>query len=625
MANRLSKLQPLVYVPAVPTVASQPAYCVSNTFNGTYSGFSLSGGSATDPTQPVVENQALDDFLKSILDKGYSSVNLTSGGFYSPYAPAQITQKVCYPAVAGQVGSPARYDYLDDYAWNAGARSVALIPADGYFRGTLPPSPVGVQVGFCSKSFAKTYPEMWHSLVARRGTFTIVERGAQVFGPTALPASAVIQVQRANGVVSYLVNGDVVYTSLAPSTGKIYAGTVLYSPGDYVDNPSVGKVQVPLMFSAELAGLRSAISDVPDAQFVIAETPALFLNARLDLIEGGTRFIGSLPRMAVAISTGPTLNWVKAELPALGLSTFLAMPEEVPTSFIGLLPPPLLVTQAMVGESLSFSAEIPLAFAAADIVGYNTVDAIAPVRLRLSTLQPYLPSDVADGSDALVSADVHTLETAMLLIALDSLDVSGSADLVIILELAGMDSLELSDSCSIGSLVEMLAMEQVSIISRTSTAKQQALQYAVNYMSGALTTYQNFDFSGFANAGGQSFAWKPDGLYRIGAANDDGELIKTLIDFGATDYADAHLKRMDMAYLGVRTDGQCYLRIYADDGVERVYRFAGDGNQKRATLAKGVSSRFWNVRLELTDASFATIDNLELEVGVSQRRGFSRR
>jgi hypothetical protein len=211
----------------------------------------------------------------------------------------------------------------------------------------------------------------------------------------------------------------------------------------------------------------------------------------------------------------------------------------------------------------------------------------------------------------------------MLLVAMDSLDAGSTADLVIVLELSGLDGLGFSDSTSLGSIVEILAMQQISIMGHAGAARRQALQYAVNYMTGALTTYQDFDFIGFTQHEGDAYAWRKDGLYRLGV--DGQESMQLLADFGATDYAEARLKRAAMGFVGVRTDGECYLRITADDEVERVYKLVGNGNQKRASLAKGVESRYWNVRLELTDASFATVDNIELEVGVTQRRSFTRR
>lgn len=616
MANRLSKLQKLVYVPAVAPVAARSAYCVGIGSYQSSSGIDFGSGSVA-PVQPESKVVATFKDGKVTYTISYTETN------YSSYAPKQVTQQVCYPAVKAKAGSPARIDVLDNFGWDAGARSIAPIPSSGYFRAQLPPSPIGVQVGFCRQGFASNYSEMTHSLIARRDQFTVVEAGSQVFGPAALPASSVFEVRRAGGLVSYRVNGDEVYQSAAPSSGEIYGGALLYAATDYVDSPAIGEVGVPISFAMELPALVSAISDDPDYNLAQLTMPALSLQATLDPVKGDIQFSATLPAMVCAISQSATYNAVSARLPAVTLRATLGRVEEVPNNFIAVTPP--LVVSAMLrsGPALECRIELPFAFVAADIAVYNRVDAELPLRLSMRTQETYLPSDMVDGSEGVVAADVHSLELAMLLVGIDSLEVGGSASLVFVLELAGMDSLSFADSASIGSIIEMLAMEQVSIMGHAGAARQQALQYAVNYLTGALTTYQDFDFLGFTHHEGQAFAWRKDGLYRIGVEGE--ETMRLLVDFGATDYAEARLKRAGAGFVGVRTDGECYLRITTDDEVERVYKLIGNGNQKRATLAKGVESRYWNVCLELTDASFATLDNIELEVGVTQRRSFTRR
>lgn len=615
MANRLGKLQKLVYTPAIAPVAARDAYCITSTTMRSYSGVNLGdgiglGGGGAAPVQPGF------DFFNS------SGTYLAYLFGYTPYTLQPITQKTCYPAIVGRAGTPAKVELLDNFAWDAGARSIEPVPGSGFFRARLPPSPVGVQIGLCLRGFASNYSEMQHSLVARRDQYSIVESGSRVFGPEALPASALIEVRRAGGTVTYRVNDAVVYESTTPSSGEIYGGALLYAVTDYADSPAVGELETPIVFSAELPSLVAAISEDADYSAAVLETPRLQLLAILDAVQGDIQFSASLPLMRAAISEIAGVAWMTASLPVVGLRATLGETEDIPSSFIGVTPPLVLSSNLRSGEAIVFSAELPLAFAVSDIADYAEVNAVLPLRIRINTREPYLPSDMVDGSDSLAVIDLHGLETALLLIGLDSMDVSGSAELLIVLEMLGMDSLDLSDSTSLGSIIEMLAIEQVSIMSHAGAARQQALQYAVNYLTGALSTYQDFDFIGFTQHAGSAYAWRADGLYRLGAESDAA--IRLLADFGASDYADAHLKRAETAFVGVRTDGQCYARITADDGIERVYRLLGEGNQKRATLAKGVASRYWNLRLELTDASFATIDNVELAVGVTQRRGYSR-
>lgn len=614
MANRLQKTPRLVYVPAVAAVPTRPAYCVTRQVTGNSSGLNFSG-SSSGGYQPTGQIPA-----------GWSGISDPNGygTSYSPFKPVTRTEQVCYPAVPGRAAVPARIDQFDSIGWNGGGRTISPVPNEGYFRCTLPPSPIGVQVGLSGRTFQHVYSSMRHSIVARREEYSIVEFGATVFGPAALPAGAVVEIRRSLGVVTYLINDEPVYQSAVPSSGEAYGGVVLYSVVDYVDSPQIGPTIPAIEFSASLPAMVAAISDADDVNWMLGRLPALQFSAQLDRVGGVIEFSAQLPAMVAAISDVPDVAWMKGELPALRFQASMGPIEEIPSSMVAVLPPPIFTANLQTGNDIQFSATLPAMISAIGEVPFNRVDTIIPLRLVANIGEPYMPEGESDGSDAIFVNEEAVLETALIMIAMESIGVaSAEATLTMVLELASVDSVGIADQASIGWIIEMLAHENVAVFSKAESAKQQALQYAVNYMTGALTTYRDFDFLGFTYDEGQAYAWRKDGLYRLGG--ETGEVINALVDFGASDYGDAHQKRMAMAFVGVRTDGECYLRLCADSGPERVYKLVGDGVQKRAALAKGVVGRAWNVRLELTDAAYASVDSVELEVGVSQRRGYGRR
>lgn len=613
MANSLQKTPLTVYTPAVPAVPGLAPYCVSRTVVSSASGSTIIG----EDYQPVGQ-----------IPQGWDGITDPNGygTSYSPFRPVEHTVTECFPGTPGKPAVPSRIDQSDHVGWNGGARSIAQIPEAGFFTCTLPGSPIGVQVGFGGRQFTANYSAMKHSIVARRENFSIVESGSTVFGPDDLPPGTTVTIQRLGGVVTYLVDGIEVYQSEVASAGEVYGSALLYSVVDFVDAPQIESLEVPVMFSATLPALVAGISEDGDINRVQADMPLMQLAAQLDLVSGAAYFSAQLPALAVAISETGGLNRVVADIPALRLNANLGLAEEMPSSMIAVLPPPVLSALAMAGSSISFAAELPPLIGAIGDIAFNRVQVDMPIRLITRIVEPYLPADTADGSDAAYLEETSVLESALLLMAFDSLDVNSTeATLVIVLELASIDGLNISDATSLGSIIELIAMEQVAVLSRSDTAQQQALQYAVNFMTGALTTYEDFDFLGFTYDNGDSYAWRKDGLYRLGGKQAEGEVVRALVDFGASDYGDAHLKRIAAAYVGVRTDGECYVKTTAADGIERVYKLQGNGDQKRATLAKGVNSRYWNVRLELVDATYAGVDNIELEIGVSQRRGYERR
>lgn len=145
----------------------------------------------------------------------------------------------------------------------------------------------------------------------------------------------------------------------------------------------------------------------------------------------------------------------------------------------------------------------------------------------------------------------------------------------------------IGDQVTLGGVIQLLAMERVAINSSARAAKQEALQYAVNVLTGALTTYQNFGFTQFARVGGETYAIRPDGLYCLRGDTDNGETLRAMIDFGASDYGTAQGKRIAHVYAGVTTDGEVYVRVIPDDGAERCYRAVGDSPEFRAPVARG--------------------------------------
>lgn len=617
MANRLQRTPRLVYIPGVPAVPARAPYCITRQVTSSSSGgLFFGGGPDSGAYQPFGD-----------IPEGWSGVKLEGGygSSFSSLRPVTRTEQACYPGVIGKPAIEARMDQLDHVGWTAGGRSVSQVPNDGYFQCSLPGSPVGVQVGLCGRQLQHNYADMKHSLVARRETFSIVESGFTVFGPGVLPAGAQVEIRRGRGVVTYWVNGAQVYESGVSSAGEAYAGVVLYSVGDFVDSPRIESTIAPVSFGARLPALVAAISDEGGQNAMLGRLPAIHLNAQLDPVAGAASFSIVMPALVVAISEAGGINRMLGTLPSLVLTATLGLAEEIPSSMIAIMPPPILSTVGLAGQSISFSAQLAPMIAAVADAPLNRVIATMPTRLMANIVEPYMPAGETDGSDAMFLNETAVLETALLLIAMDSLEASSTqATLTLILELSGLDSLGVSSDASIGWVVEMLALEQVAIVSRAGAARQQALQYAVNFMTGALTTYRDFDFLGFTYDDGHAYGWRKDGLYRLGVEGESGDVIRALVDFGASDYGDAHRKRMSTAFVGVRTDGDCYLRLCADSGPEQVYRLIGTEPQKRALLAKGVTGRTWNVRLELTDASYASVDNIELEVGVSQRRGYGR-
>ncbi|SFP39552.1 hypothetical protein SAMN05216229_102123 [Geopseudomonas sagittaria] len=144
--------------------------------------------------------------------------------------------------------------------------------------------------------------------------------------------------------------------------------------------------------------------------------------------------------------------------------------------------------------------------------------------------------------------------------------------------------------------------------------------YAVALDTGAVTLYQGFAFEGFTGRDGASFAWKADGVYRLGVVVDEAAPIDARAEFPATDFGTNAVKRLQTAWLALDTDGQATLQVAVDGGPHHPHRVLGTAGTRKAPLARGLLGRRWTFTLELLEASHAALDSIEVEAGAAQRR-----
>lgn len=621
MANRLQKAPQYVYTPAVPPTPARPPYCTTTVSYSKPAGNNLAiGGSGGTKWS----NMTYDAMLADARARGWDGVGFAVVA-PSPQRPGYNTTQTCYPGVPGKPGSPSSLNTQALNGWNGGARSARPIPLNGFFQCRLPVSPVATMVGLTGAALRMDYSAMPIAVVLRPTGATVVEFGVDKTPELPYPAGGLLELRRMpSGRTSVVIGGTQVHVSeslvLSPN---VYAGALLYSLQDVVEDAAIGTLAAPAQFSGRTPAMRALIGDAPITK-VDAEIPGIRLDALLSPVEGVINFSATLPSLQALVTDRPVMTLV-AKVPRSQLQAALGRPEATTTGLVAVLPPPRLEALLMSGGKCRLDAELPRLATLISDRHLMTMRGRIPMSLQLRVGEPYMPAGEIDGSDVVIALDTAIVDTVLVLLAMDSLDVSCEATLTFVLELSAMDSLRLNDFGSFGQLVEMLAMERVVVTSDAMASRRQAIQYAVNSLTGAPTTYEGFDFLSFAQVQGTTYGVRQDGLYRLGDRTDNGELISALIDFGTSDFADSHVKRIETAYLGVRTDGQCFLRVQADAGAERVYRVVGQSNVKRSALAKGVAGRSWSLKLELVDASFAEVDALELLVGATQRRGFGYR
>lgn len=155
--------------------------------------------------------------------------------------PAYIDSSGCTvtPACPGAARVPAYVMRGPVLGWNAGANSIKQL--DGGLRAafTMPTDVAGVVIGLRSGRSAQTRPELiehgfYMQSIGGVGSFTIMESGKRIGANRPYTAATVFTVRRADGRVTYLVDGLPIHTSAARSTGVKLLNTCLYASGDSV-------------------------------------------------------------------------------------------------------------------------------------------------------------------------------------------------------------------------------------------------------------------------------------------------------------------------------------------------------------------------------------------------------
>jgi len=169
------------------------------------------------------------------------SVGASSYAFFQTGTKTvQVTTYVTYPATeavaptAGVAATPAQF--VSDYniGWNAGARSVGSIAADGRLEFKPSASARGIVVGLDKTDSGTTVAEIDFGLYVTEGKFKVIEKGIDKTSYAGFASGDVLSVQRRGTAISYYRNEALVYASETASTGELIADCSLYYGGDTI-------------------------------------------------------------------------------------------------------------------------------------------------------------------------------------------------------------------------------------------------------------------------------------------------------------------------------------------------------------------------------------------------------
>lgn len=659
MTNRLVKRGETTYIPEVPSRPEIPAYCVGTTPSPAVEkktaglrteGQTSSGGAVfSSRGQTTAANMSayangVSSPYGGIRIQYAGTVDVTTGQRDFEIAPGvkvpqdAITEQssgiapanasvvthyeggiVCYSAIPAVQGVPAKTQLDSKLGWNAAARSIRSISGDGFvqFRSCL--KPIGMVAGFANDDIGTSFNESTHAFYMHGTSIQVVEQGIVIATTPYSPADdPLLTIVRRSGEVTYYADTWHL-RSTQQSTGPILLKAYLYCAGDFVDSPRIGPIaEVPPLTSygvltgslPRLAGL-FADHDYASLDGVLPRMTGAFTAQALNVLSG------RMPRMAGLFADHDYAS-LDGILPVLSGSFVGGEPAFTVTELSGLAPLMVGSFLGRSGTSGALSGSLPR------LAGLFADDDYAELRGAMpGGWLSYFDDGPAPGSygemEFLYLADYVVFQPIIFLVVHDGLQFADSASIVLLYDRAVYDGLALSETASPSAIIEAMVRDGLSLGDSIDVSRQ-ALQYAVNIATGAVTTYSNFDFHGFVNAGGETYGYRPDGLYRLGGTTDDGELLEALLDLGSLDPGTNLKQGLSGAFLGLSTDGEAFMRLVGDDGQEWLYQIENRPQSARAKFGKGLASREWRVSLHFVEVSDVDLQSIEFLVYTAARR-----
>lgn len=144
--------------------------------------------------------------------------------------------------------------------------------------------------------------------------------------------------------------------------------------------------------------------------------------------------------------------------------------------------------------------------------------------------------------------------------------------------------------------------------------------WAVNTRTGATTEYQNYAFNSFGVSGHHYLGASATGLYVLDGSDDAGTPTVATLRSGYQQFGGSRYSAFQAAYLGIRGDGNIYLKLDAGTGETYTYQVVLQNRQTtKVRIGKGLRARYFAWELITTGQDF-DLDSIEFVPLVAQRR-----
>lgn len=204
--------------------------------------------------------------------------------------------------------------------------------------------------------------------------------------------------------------------------------------------------------------------------------------------------------------------------------------------------------------------------------------------------------------------------------ASESLSVTETTDTQLTMHVVAQDGFEVASDLLSRMIYQPTVLERLHIEIEAVNPGGGVTTWVLNTKTNALTEYQNFNFTSFGRCGMRYVATANDGLYELVGDRDYGAVIISDIKSGLMQIGGSQFTSFKGAYIGVRGDGDYYLKLDTGNGKSYTYQVTAKSYKTaKVDFGKGLRSRYFSFELISTGQDF-DLDSIEFLPIVASRR-----
>lgn len=310
----------------------------------------------------------------------------------------------------------------------------------------------------------------------------------------------------------------------------------------------------------------------------------------------------------------------------------------------------VVLTQSLVSDAYGrdyLIAEFPISIAdsatASDVISTDVLateelfdDALASISAEVLTVMSENLISVAIGSDTItfgflvLLTDVATASDALTMGVYANAELSDAAAVtdefttLASMTIALSENATATDALSHQMIVSALLDSTAIVHVLLSVGNEVFDVWVMNTELGAVSTYSDFDFQGFARLGEKYFGLRDDGIHVLSGTKSAGRNIIGSVATGLSNLGTEYKKRVPAVYVGYTAEGALVMKIVTTDaGTKRENWYTLSPIAKPATTdnrfspAKGLNSVYWQAKI--VGQNF-TLDSVKLWRALTSRR-----